>query len=361
MGKKDQKGLVHRSPSSYKFNDYESLKAAIQEYNRNNPHDIIDNTSKYRRWCKSNDAPIVPKDTYKMDTFSFPDLLDTNLMGLEEFISFCNEQKITSAKDFKSRDRKSNPGVWRKKVPTVKFPDGFEWYMLEHFDGKIVGKKLKNGWAPIEETKEWFRNRFISQGLHLLDRVANYREIKVDGRPINIPGTPHNVYDDWSWEDITGNRSTVADSKISREEIAGLVMSYIDIIDQLDDMMIAILLSKISEKDNISKLVVKKVNKLITDIVTDNKPGERKEALEKLSQDIIDNNIDINDLEESDMVEVSSESDLIDIDDSNDFSYEDKLKKKIEVMEKAILNDDVDVDYRKLLQNNALKLILPKT
>jgi hypothetical protein len=135
-------------------------------------------------------------------------------------------------------------------------------------------------------------------------------------------------------------------------------MSYINIIDQLDDMMIAILLSKISEKDKISKLVSKKVSKLINKVISENKQGDRKEALEQLSQDIIDNKVDIDD-NTSDMVDDESECEseaLDNTDDSNDIDYKDKLKKRIDTMEKAILNDDVDVDYKKLLENNAIKL-----
>jgi hypothetical protein len=276
---------------------------------------------------------------------------DRSEVGMLKMIEFYISETIRQkTKDFQKLDK----STWSREIAKAPFKvwDGKDG-RPKFLSSMVSGKKRDIDYLTLEQHIDFYKSEIKTQN-------KSFQSLDSSNWPDNISKCPHHVFDDWSLTKLG-----LSFVEYNREEIARLVISYIDIIDNLDDMMIAILLSKISDKEKISNLVSKKVTKLIKKIVEENEQGNRKEALEKLSQDIIDNSVDIDDVSDDlDITDdVSDDLDIIDVDDTPDevkkdeISYQDKLKRRINIMEKAILNDDVDVDYKKLLQDNALKLM----
>jgi len=355
---------IYKKVASYERAERENRSCRICSLKRKNWVTMEQAIEFYRGECIKKSLPInkidkstwpdnIPKDpfsVYRKDGFQMSMINEKNWVSIQDAIEFYkNEIKLQNIINISKLDKSNWPDNIPKNPQSVYSKSEFIW-------GLVTGN-IRPEYVDIEDAIVFYRSEIERQNVNqhgLLDKST---------WPDNIPKWPVEHYG-ILWSDITGNKK---DS--SREEIARLVMSYIDIIDNLDDMMIAILLSKISDKEKISKLVSKKVTKLIKKIVEENKQGDRKEALVKLSQDIIDNKVDDLDIDgdldidEDGDLDIDEDGDLdIDVDNTSDekkddISYEDKLKKRINIMEKAILNDDVDIDYKKLLQDNALKLM----
>jgi hypothetical protein len=356
------------SKELYKFKNLNELKRGIADYNKNNPDDIIDNDKKYRTWSTKNGAPTSPKSSYKLIDFDLKDLLGTKLMNCEEFIKFCNENNIKSNADFCSRKEyklNDNPFAWQKSVPRSKFPDGFEWSMLENFSGKVEGQQVE-----VEVAIEFYRKELANQ------KVSNYGQLNRENWHYTIPKHPMSVYPNFTWSLVTGKSNGIIEAKANRIEIARLIVSQAEIIDILDDTLVAILLSKLYDKVKLTDLVKCEIKKIVNKAISDNKQGDRKEALleaalkiEEASNfdEMVDNSTDmVNEAEpDSDNIE-SIDRDPEDVVDDleNDSSetimtvdYENRLKNIVKVVNKNILNEDLDVDVKELMLKNATKAL----
>ena len=354
------------SKDLYKFKNLDELKKGIADYNKNNPEDIIDNDKKYRAWGVKNGAPSNPKNSYKLDSFDLKDLLGTKLMNCEEFIKFCNKNNIKSNADFCSRKEyklNDNPFAWPKSVPRSKFPDGFEWRMLENFNGRIFGE-----W--VEVAIDFYRNELISQ------KASNFRQLNNESWPPNIPKDPTSVYPNFTWSLVTGKSNGIVEAKANRIEIARLIVSQAEIIDTLDDTLVAILLSKLYDKVKLTDLVKCEIKKMVNKALSDNKQGDREEALLEVALKIEEaSNFDDMVDDSSDMVQaVDPESennidsvnpDNVVVDDLENESsetimtvdYEKRLKNIVRVTNENILNEDLDVDVKELMLKNATKAL----
>lgn len=345
---------------NYNYQTVEELKDAIQEYNKNNPDDMITNSKKYRVWARENKAPSEPSNSYGLPGLLFKDLLETK-KSLSDTIEFFIKNDITSPYKLRMVDRSKWP-LTIYMTPSALLKIGFSWSMVTGVE------KVKTDWATVSEAIDYFKS--LREKYNLSNISRQYREYS-DERPVNIPKDPVSVYKGlFSWGLVTGNTNGVVESKANRLEIARLINSQADIIDTLDDTLVAIMLSKLYDKVPLTDFVKSKIKSMVSKVIKENKQGERKEALAELSK-VIE--------EASNFDNMSAESEDLDVNTSEDLAYaveekeveeteedileetvmtvcyEQRLKNVVKVTNENILNEDLDVDVKELMIKNAIK------
>ncbi len=297
----------------------------------------------------------IPKDPYSVyreEGFQWSMVANRNTASIESAIEFYkSEVERQCIKSYSKIDK----STW---IDYPKHPQsvykGFKW-------SDVTGFTMDREWVPVEVAIEFYKSEVQRQG------VSSLNNLDKSTWSIDIPKSPTDEYEGFQWSMVTGNIKSTEASKAIRSEIARLIISYGDMIDNFDDTLIAMLLSQLVEKSKISKLVAGKVKKLIMNVVDNNEQGSRKEKLELLAKDIseaethsemfdisdgVDDDIDdVDDLEETDsLVDNSIKS----IEDPIELSKE-KIKAKSKAMAQAALNDDFTADFKELMRKNALK------
>jgi hypothetical protein len=341
----------------YNYQTIDELKKAIQEYNKNNPDDMITNSRRYKTWARENKAPSSPKDSYGIDGLLFKDLLETK-KSLTETVDFFIKNDITSPYKLRVSDRSKWP-VNVYMTPNALLKAGFSWSMVTGI------KKEKIDWMLMSDAIEYYKALRDKYNLSNISR--QYREYSSEA-PINLPKDPVSVYgrDGFSWSLVTNNTNGVIQARASRLEIARLINTQADMIDTLDDTLVAIILSKLYDNPKLTDFVKSKVKSMISKVIEENKKGERKEALIEVSKiieeasnfdemsvesipDVIQNDDLTYDVSEVEVEDVNSEETVMTV------NYEEKLKSIVRVTNENILNEDLNVDVRELMIKNAIK------
>ena len=242
---------------------------------------------------------------------------------------------------------------------------GFDWSLV------TGNKKEKVDWVPMTESISYYKTLMSMYNLTNISRQMVDYEI-----PSNIPRDPVSVYKSqgFSWSLVTGKSNGIVEAKANRIEIARLIVSQAEIIDTLDDTLVAILLSKLYDKVKLTDLVKCEIKKMVNKALSDNKQGDRKEALLEVAlkieeasnfDDMVDNSSDMVQAVDPESENDSVNPDNVVVDDLENESsetimtvdYEKRLKNIVRVTNENILNEDLDVDVKELMLKNATKAL----
>lgn len=293
----------------------------------------------------------IPKDpysAYRDKAFQWSMVTNNiSFVDKDEAISFYKFEIERQGETAISKLDKSNWPINIPRDPRTFYKD-FQW-------STVTGKTINRDWVDIEGAILFYKSEVKRQGTNQISSLDK------SSWPINIPKSPAKTYVNFKWSDVTGNVKD--DSKATRKEIARLILSYGDMIDNFDDTLIVMLLSQITDKVNITKFVATKVKKLVMNIVENNEQGKRKEELEKLANEISETETYANVFNSEDVEDDSSNQseDIIVVDEEkDDFSDPidssiESVKRRAKALSDAAMNDDFSADFKNLMRKNALK------
>lgn len=299
--------------------------------------------------------PNIPKDppsAYKSEGFQWSMVTSKSWPSIKDAILFYKSEVERQGVSSYSKIDKSTWNDFPKCPQSVYANKGFKW-------SDVTGITIDRQWVTVETAIEFYKSETERQS------TLSISNLEKSDWPINIPKSPSDEYEKFKWSDVTGNIKGHESSKATRIEIARLIVSYDNMIDNFDDTLIAMLLSQLVEKAKISKLVAGKVKRLILSVVNNNEEGQRKEKLEALAKEISETE------NHSEMFNISEESTTNDVDDDVDDVDDDlncdgeigdpielskeRIKARSKAMAQAALNDDFTADFRELMKKNALK------
>lgn len=242
---------------------------------------------------------------------------------------------------------------WPSNIP--KKPQKVYKVKWSDITNNISSKDMSNSFVSKEEAIDFYRSEIKRQGISSIGNLNKSTWFS------NIPKNPKRVYN-MKWSEVTGN--TYLTSNQTKQEIARLVLSYGPVFDTLDDTLMLIILSKLSDK-KISSIIKKCVRKIVQKVIKKETPEERQEVLnEEVNKILNDEETDYsddaedvvdNDVQEDNEVVEDLSINIVETQQNKTTDVEKNLKRKINAIERALLSEDIDVDVKDLMRKNALK------